>query len=137
MVTARNELGLPPEVQVSGWKPSKKKGWLGLARGSVIAYRQTASRELSVGYVLYKDKANESVEIQTCRTIWTGFIVRHLQEYRTSNEEGAQIVTEPTDEVAKSVVFYRALVRAIALYQDGRMMQGDASAHARVDGPLR
>ena len=34
MITERNEMGLPPEVKVAGWKPGKKKGWLRLARGN-------------------------------------------------------------------------------------------------------
>ena len=47
---------LPPEVRATGWKPGKKKGWSGLTRGQVVAYRPDASRELKVGVVHYNDK---------------------------------------------------------------------------------
>ena len=35
---------------------------------------------------------------------------------------------EPTEEPLEGIIFYRALVKVVELYVDGRMMQGDASA---------
>ena len=46
-------------------------------------------------------------------------------------EEGADMTTEPTPEVAKAIVFYSALVKVVELLQDGRMMQGDATILAK------
>ena len=120
--------GLPKEVKATGWKPGKKKGWKGLAKGQVVAYQPDSSRELSVAVVLYNDRNNQSVEAQSCRSIWTGTAVCHVREYRKSDAEGSEIVLEPTEEPVRCVIFYRALVKVIELYVDGRMMQGDASA---------
>ena len=39
-------------------------------------------------------------------------------------------MTEPTGEQVKAIVFYSALVKAVELYLDGRMHQGDASTLA-------
>ena len=54
--------------------------------------------------------------------------VQHRLEYRTTNQEGAEIVLEPTTDPVKCVIFYPALVKVVELYQEGRMHQGDASA---------
>ena len=60
--------------------------------------------------------------------MWTGIATRHLKEYRKSDATGTEIVLEPTEEPARCIIFYRALVKVVELYADGRMMQGDASA---------
>ena len=118
----------PVKVSATGWKPGKKKGWKGLAKGQVVAYQPGASRELSVAIVLHNDRSQQSIEAQSCGSVWTGTAVRHLREYRTSNEDGAEIVFEPTDEPVRCIIFYRALVRVVELYVDGRMFPGDATA---------
>eukprot|EP00973_Karenia_brevis_P009582 1293790-Karenia_brevis.AAC.1 len=118
---------VPHEVRATGWKPGKRKGWKGLVKGHYIAYRPDTSRELSVAFVLYNDKNEQSVQAQSCRSVWTGTAVQHLKEYRKSDSEGSEIVLEPTEEPVKIVVFYRAIVKLVELYVDGRMMQGDAS----------
>ena len=120
--------GLPNEVVATGWKPGKKKGWKGLAKGHLVAYQPNASRELSVAVVLYNDRNNQSIEAHSCRTLWTGTAVRHIKEYRKTDAEGSDIVLEPTEEPVRCIIFYRALVKVVELYVDGRMMQGDASA---------
>eukprot|EP00973_Karenia_brevis_P059720 8313386-Karenia_brevis.AAC.1 len=51
-----NEPDIPHEVKATGWKPGKKKGWRGLVKGHVIAYRPDTSRELTVAVVLYSDR---------------------------------------------------------------------------------
>ena len=60
--------------------------------------------------------------------VWTGTSVRHLREYRKTDAEGSEIVLEPTEEPVRCIIFYRALVKVVELYVDGRMMQGDATA---------
>jgi hypothetical protein len=86
------------------------------------------SRELSVAYVLRNDKENQKVEAQGCRTTWTGTSVRHRKEYRRTNAEEAEVVLEPTEEPVRIYTHNRALVKAVELYLDGRMMQSDATA---------
>ena len=71
--------GTPALVKASGWKPSKKKGWRTLTKGHYVAYQQTGTRYLSVAYVLRNDVQNQSVEAQSCRSIWTGTSIRHLE----------------------------------------------------------
>ena len=78
-----------------------------------MAYRQGPTREVSVGYVLYNNKADQSVEVQTCRSLWDRIVVVHRKEYRRTNAEGAEIVLEPTEEPVKAIVFYQALVRTV------------------------
>ncbi len=99
--------GPPPEVKATGWKASKRKGWTSLRRGQVVAYQSGVGKELSVGYVLYNDTENDSVELHQCRSTWTGTSVVHLKEYRLPVSEGGLLVTEPTDEVVKCLVFYQ------------------------------
>ena len=70
----------------------------------------------------------QSIEAHSCRTVWTGIATRHLKEYRKSDATGTEIVLEPTKEPVRCIIFYRALVKVVELYADGRMMQGDASA---------
>eukprot|EP00973_Karenia_brevis_P088759 12310539-Karenia_brevis.AAC.1 len=62
---------VPHEVKAIGWKPGKRKGWKGLVKGHYIAYRPDISRELSVAFVLYNDKNEQSVQAQSCRSVWT------------------------------------------------------------------
>jgi len=57
--------------------------------------------------------------------------VKHLKEYRRSDADGSEVVLEPTEEPVKSIIFYRALVKVVELYVDGRMFQGDASTLAK------
>ena len=83
-----------------------RKGWLGLNRRQVVAYRPNDSRELKVGVVLYNDKAADSVEIHSCKSAWTGMNIVHRKEYRLTVAEGSHIVTEPTEEVVKCRIFY-------------------------------
>ena len=118
---------LPAGVKATGWKPSKTKGWRGLRRGQFIAYRSDNSRELSVAMVLYNDKDSQSVNAHSCRSLWSGMAVQHRKEYRLTNAEGAETVLEPTEDPVQCVVFYRAIVKVVELYVDGRMMQGHAS----------
>jgi hypothetical protein len=127
MVSGDSETALPAEVRATGWKPGKKKGWKGLAKGHVVAYRPDASRELSIGIVHYNDRNAQSVQVHNCRSIWTGTAVCHKQEYRKYDSEGSDIVLVPTEEPVRSIIFYSALVKVVELYVDGRMMQGDAS----------
>eukprot|EP00973_Karenia_brevis_P054381 7555419-Karenia_brevis.AAC.1 len=115
----------PHEVKATGWKPGKKKGLKGLVKGLYIAYGPDTSRELSIAFVLYNDKNQQRVEAQSCRSVWTGTAVQHVKEYRKSDAEGSEIFLEPTEEPVKIVVFYRAIVKLVELYVDGRLMQGD------------
>ena len=131
MIAEGQERAMPPKVVAKGWEPSKKKGWTGLAKGQVIAYQTGAHRELSIAYVLYNDGNNHSVQVHSCRTIWTGMSVRHLREYRDTSEEGEVVTTEVSDNPVTCQVPYSALVKVVELYQDGRTMQGDASALSR------
>ena len=110
---------VPPEVKAMGWKPGKRKGWLGLRRGQIVAYRTDAGRELRVGYVLFNDTENDRVKVQPCTSTWTGMCVVHKKEYRLPVAEGGAIVTEPTEEVVESLVPYQALVKVVELYFDG------------------
>ena len=64
--------GAPPEVRATGWQPGKRKRWIGLRRGQVVAYQPDAGRELRVGYVLHNDTANDCVEVHSCRSTWMG-----------------------------------------------------------------
>ena len=130
-MVAGKELGLPPEVKATGWKPGKKKGWLGLTKGQYVAYQSSASRRLSVAHVLYNDKSSMSVEAQSCRSTWDGIAVKHLKEYRRNDSEGSEVTLEPTEELVKLTILYRTLVKVVELYVDGRMFQGDASALAK------
>ena len=57
--------------------------------------------------------------------------VVHRKEYRLPVAEGALTTTEPTDEIIKCIIYYRALVKAVELHVDGRMMQGDATQLSR------
>ena len=57
-----------------------------------------------------------------------GTAVTHVKEYRKYDAEGSEIVLEPTEEPVKCLIHYRALVKVVELYVDGRMMQGDASS---------
>ena len=76
MIAGESNAGaLPPEVRSRGWKPSKKGGWKGLARGQYVAYRPHTTKRLAVALVLYNDRGNQSVEVQTCRSIWAGMAV--------------------------------------------------------------
>ena len=75
----------------------------------------------------YNDREQQSVEVHSCRSVWSGTSVRHLKEYRQTVAEGAGIALAPTDEPVRSIVLYQALVRAVELYVDGRMFQGDAT----------
>ena len=52
MITGDGKDSLPPVVKASGWKPGKKKGWVGSTRGQYVAYQSDFSRELSVALVL-------------------------------------------------------------------------------------
>ena len=54
--------------------------------------------------------------------------VKHVPEYRRTDSEGSIVVLDPTEELVKVVIFYRALVKVVELGADGRMAQGDASA---------
>jgi hypothetical protein len=127
MIAGASDTSLPPEVKATGWKPSVTKGWKGLTKGQVVAYRSDASRELSVAVVHYNDRANQSVEVHNCRSTWTGTAVRHVKEYRKYDADGSEVVLEPTEEPVRSIIHYSALVKVVELYVDGRMMQGDAS----------
>eukprot|EP00973_Karenia_brevis_P058603 8162025-Karenia_brevis.AAC.1 len=60
------ETDVPHEVRATGWRPGKKKGWTGLVKGHYIACRPDTSRELSVAFVLYNDKNEQSVQAQSC-----------------------------------------------------------------------
>eukprot|EP00973_Karenia_brevis_P053301 7409185-Karenia_brevis.AAC.1 len=82
---------VPQEVKATGWKPGEKKGWKGLVKCHYIAYRPDTSRELLVAFVLYNDKNEQSVQAQSCRSVWTGTSVQHLKEYRKSDSEGSEI----------------------------------------------
>ena len=82
MLRKEGEDGLPVEVKAMGWKPGKKTGWKGLTRGQVVAYRPDASRKLAIGYILFNDEAQMSVEVHTCRSAWTDIVVTHRKEYR-------------------------------------------------------
>ena len=116
-------------VKATGWKPGKKKGWKGLTKGHFVVYQSDTSKELSVAAILFNDKSNQCVEAHRCRTVWTGTRVRHLKEYRKSDAEGSEILLEPIEELVRCVIQYRALVKVVELYVDGRMMmQGDATA---------
>ena len=53
------------------------------------------------------------------------------KEYRKTSEEGSEVVLEPTEEVVRMVIPYRALTKVVELYVDGRMHQGDASTLAK------
>ena len=128
MVTGDGTDNLPPRVRATGWKAGKTKGWRGLTKGQYVAYQPDASRELSVAFVLRNNTAVGSVEAQSCRSIWSGCAVVHLKEYRKTDAQGSEVVLEPTEEPVKCVIFYRALVKVVELYQDGRMMQGYATA---------
>ena len=119
---------VPPEVKATGWKASVRKGWRGLRRGQVVAYQPDATRELRVGVVVYNDSSKDCVELHSCKPMWTGMNIIHKKEYRLTVAEGALIVTEPAEEAVKCMIFYRALVKVVELYVDGRMFQGDASA---------
>ncbi len=128
VIAGQTAEGLPKEVQAMGYKSGVRKGWKGLAKGEVVAYRLTDSKELSVALVLFNDKANECVQAHSYRSSWTGTAVTHAKEYRRSDAEGSEIVTEPTEETVRCQIQYRALVKVVELYVDGRMFQGDASA---------
>eukprot|EP00973_Karenia_brevis_P002606 355556-Karenia_brevis.AAC.1 len=66
------EVEVPLEVKATGWKPGKKKGWKRLVKGHYITYRPDNSRELSIAFVLYNDKNDQSIQAQSCRSVWTG-----------------------------------------------------------------
>ena len=116
MMAGDASANLPAEVKAAGWKSSKKKGWKGLVKGQVVAYQSGVSRELSVAYVLFNDRNNQSIEAQSCRSTWTGAAVCHRKEYRKSDAEGSEIVLEPTEEPVRCTIFYRALVKVCLLY---------------------
>ncbi len=112
MIAGESNVGaLPPEVRARGWKPRKKGGWKGLVRGQYVAYRPHTTKRLAVALVLYNDRGNQSVEVQTCRSIWAGMAVFHKLEYRTTVAEGAEVVMEPTGELVKAIIFYSAHVK--------------------------
>ena len=119
---------LPGVVKASGWKPGKRKGWQSLTKGHYVAYRLDDSHEVSVAYVLANDRNNHSVDVQSCRSVWTGTHIRHLKEYREVQDGDTVVVTTPTEDPVRSVVFYRMLIRVVELLTDGRMMQGDITA---------
>ena len=94
-------------------------------------YQSSASRQLSVAYVLYNDRSSMSVEAQSCRSTWDGIAVKHLKEYRRNDSEGSEVTLEPTEDFVKLTILYRTLVKVVELHVDGRMFQGDASALAK------
>jgi hypothetical protein len=63
---------LPPGIQPTGWKPGQKKGWKGLSAGTHVAYRSSNSKELSVAKVLHNNREHSSIEVHTCKAIWSG-----------------------------------------------------------------
>ena len=81
MIDGKGMEGLPSAVQARGWKPGKKRGWIGLTKGHVVTYQSDTSRELSVGTVLYNDKSKDNVVLHVHRTTWTGAVLRHVKEY--------------------------------------------------------
>ena len=91
-------------MRATGWKPGKRKGWKGLTKGHVVAYRPDASRDLAVAVVHFNDKAAGTVEVHNCKSVWSGTSVRHLKEYRKSDSEGSEIVLEPTEEPVRSII---------------------------------
>ena len=91
MMTGEGLDTLPAEVRAAGWKPSKKKGWKGLTKGSVVVYRPGTTRELLVAYVLYNDTEGENVQGHSCRSLWTGMQVVHKKEYHQTDELGQDI----------------------------------------------
>lgn len=78
-MVAGKDLGLPPEVKATGWRPGKKKGWIGLAKSQYVACQASGSRKLSIAYVLYNDKNGMSIEAQSCRMNKQCLLGSHLQ----------------------------------------------------------
>ena len=72
--------GVPPEVTATGWKAGVKKGWLGLRRGQVVAYRPDGTRELRIGIVIYNDTAKDCVEMHSCKPMSTAMSFFFSQE---------------------------------------------------------
>ena len=127
----RSEANLPPLVRASGWKPSKKKGWGGLSKGMVIAYRPNETRELSVAHVHYNDKSQDLVTSHTCRGVWSGTGVLWRKLYRQHDEEGSSETLEATEDPVFAMIPYRNIVQKVELLADGRMFHGDASLLAK------
>jgi hypothetical protein len=128
---------LPAEVRASGWKPGKKKGWAGMRRGHIVAYRPAPSKQLAFARVLRNDRAAESAEVRVYRSIWEGTCVKRLPLYLETAAEGGRQTLTPGTEPAKAVVFYIALVKVVELLGDCRMMQGDSSDLAKGGWALR
>ena len=80
MVTGQRE-GVPPGVVATGWKPGKKKGWIGLTKGHVVAYRPSADKDLSIATIIYNDKNAQQVTAQCHRSLWNGMAVVHRAEF--------------------------------------------------------
>ena len=87
--------------------------------------------------VVQNDKNESVVTVHNCRSTWSGMAVLHQKEYREPNAEGANIGLDVTDDPVRSVLPYRSLVKGVELYQDGRMMQGDASALSKGGWSLK
>ena len=82
MIAGKGVTDLPPQVKATGWKHGRSKTWITLAKGQIVAYRPDSSRELAVGVVHYNDKEKMSVELHSCRSVWSGMSVKHVKEYR-------------------------------------------------------
>ena len=95
MISGQGNDGLPAEVVASGWNKKQTQSWNDLTKGQCVAYRTGTSRELSVGFILYNNRAEKSVSIQVCRSIWTGAALRHRKEWRRSDVNGSYVELEP------------------------------------------
>ena len=77
--------------------------------------------------MLSNDRASQSIEAHSCRSLWQGTGIVHKREYLRKDSQGSDVTLEATDELVRVIVFYPALVRVVELHVGGRMMQGDAS----------
>ena len=102
----------------------RRKGWGGLAQGSMVAYQTRLNgeraRELTIGKVIVNHRVGMEVILQPYKGVWVGARVVHKPLYQTP--EG--YTTAENLNPAKETIRYEALVLQVEQLAGGELAYG-------------